>query len=81
MSQDPQLTSNTLLEANPASLEELFSRDPLHLQDQDITRIVEELRRKRANWAKSEAEGKKPKSTKAEIKAKDADAFLAGLDL
>lgn len=46
----------TLSEANPQSLDELFSRDPLKLSDADITIIVVELRRQREKW---EATGKR----------------------
>lgn len=39
-----------LQEADPASLQELFNRDPLSLTDSDIDRIVTELRAQRARW-------------------------------
>lgn len=61
-----------LTEANPASLDELFSRDPLKLSDSDVDQIIEELRRKRMLWAKAELEGKKAKPRKKdELTAED----------
>lgn len=39
-----------LAEASPASLQELFDRDPLQLTDPDIERIVTELRAQRQRW-------------------------------
>jgi len=53
-----------LAEASPKSLDELFSTDPLKLSDSDVDAIIAELRRKRALWAKSEAEGRKAPRTK-----------------
>lgn len=53
-----------LAEANPASLDALFSRDPESLTDNELDRMVEEERRMRAIWAKNEAEGKRASSAK-----------------
>lgn len=50
--------TSPLAEARPTSLDELFSRDPLDLQDQDISIIITELRKQRALWAAAEAQGK-----------------------
>lgn len=62
-------TTSPLQEANPSSLDELFSRDPLKLQQQDIRTIVEQLRAKRKEWLTAEAAGKKraPKSSGEKI--------------
>jgi len=54
-----------LAEPELNSLDELFSRDPFQYSDQDIAKIVNELRRARKNWAQAEAQGK----TKAPKKA------------
>lgn len=58
--------ASPLSEANPQSLEELMSRDPLKLQRVDRVRIVTELRRMREVWLKAElnspSKGKKPAS-------------------
>lgn len=48
-----------LASVQPTSLDELFSRDPLDLADQDIDVIVAEYRRQREVWAKAEAAGAK----------------------
>lgn len=48
-----------LATAQPTSLDEFFSRDPLDLADQEIDVIVAEYRRQREVWAKAEAGGAK----------------------
>ena len=55
MSDDPKITP--LAEAAPESLDELFSRDPLKLQQQDIRNIINQLRDQRARWRAAEASG------------------------
>ncbi len=50
--------ANPLEEAVPTSLDELFSRDPLKLGEQDIIKIVEELRRMRKNFLLTDNEPK-----------------------
>ena len=57
----PEAQANPLEEAIPTSLDELFSRDPLKLGEQDIITIVVELRRMRKNFAEAEAKPAKPK--------------------
>lgn len=53
--------SNPLNEATPDSLNEIFSRNPLELSDQEVLLGVEELRRMRSKWVLGEAKaGKKP---------------------
>lgn len=54
-----QEAQSPLAEVQPQTLGELFSRDPLSLSDQDIDKIVEELRRQRAKWQEAEATGRK----------------------
>lgn len=56
---------NPLTEASSTSLEELFSRDPLGLSDQDLDVIVAKLREERMRWQLAEAAGAKvaPKAT------------------
>lgn len=56
--------SEHLAKISPASLDELFSRDPLQLSDQDIDTIVGKLREQRLDWAAKEAQGKAPKAAK-----------------
>lgn len=47
-----------LSEPDPRSLDDLFAADPLSLTDEDIDRIVDELRTKRALWEREDAEAK-----------------------
>lgn len=61
------MTENPLEESDPASIEELFRRDPLDLSDQDVGAICRELRRQRTEFQKEEnrkkSQGKKSKPT------------------
>jgi hypothetical protein len=66
------------------NLDELFSRDPLSLSDQDIVDIVQVLREQRAAWKLDASTSKRPKSaTKARAEviglAKDIDLKDLGL--
>lgn len=75
---------NPLAEASPASLDELFSRNPLDLTDGDIERIVVELQRRRVEWVEAEAKGAKraPKAKSAAVaKAIVGKVDLSDLDL
>lgn len=73
---DTQAGASPLATANPSSLDELFSRDPLDLGDADLDRIVGELRKSRELWRKAEAEGK----TRAPRPKADASGPKAGPD-
>jgi hypothetical protein len=54
-----------LAETNPASVDELFNRDPLLLQEKDLQVMCEYYRAKRENWIVEERQGKtKASSTK-----------------
>lgn len=57
--------SNALSEASPDSLSELFSRDPEHYGDQDIDRVIAEMRTQRTRHELAEAAGKPIRNTKA----------------
>ena len=70
--------TNPLAGVNPASLDELFSRDPLDLSDQEIEVITTELRRMRTKWMEAEAQGKTRGPVKAKAKLLPAPP---GLDL
>ena len=48
--QTPTASPSPLSEADPKSLEEIFSLDPLKLSRSDRDVIVTELRRARAKW-------------------------------
>lgn len=52
-----------LAEADPRSLQQIFDDDPLNLTDDDIERVVVELRAQRSRWEKAEKAG--PKKSKA----------------
>ena len=54
----PASPVNPLTEASPQSLDELFSRDPLELSNQDIAVIVAKFRALREQWLVDEAQGK-----------------------
>jgi hypothetical protein len=64
-----------LREADPASLNELFERDPLSLTDSDVESIVAQLRVARSKWAEEEAQkqsrGKKSKPADANLNLDD----------
>lgn len=57
--------SEHLAKISPGSLDELFSRDPLQLSDQDIDTIVGKLREQRMDWVANEAQGKTPRAKAA----------------
>ena len=61
-----------LADVNENSLAELFAKDPLKLTDQDLTRIVNQMRASRSQWLEQE-EGKKkaPKQDKTASKSVD----------
>lgn len=58
---------NPLREANPFSLDELMSRDPLALRREPkyIAEQVAALRRQREKWAEAEAAGKRVRNKRA----------------
>lgn len=64
-----------LAEASPLSLQELFDKDPLSLSDDDIERIVTELRAARAKWEAA------PKGRAPKAEAKPLPTDLADLGL
>jgi hypothetical protein len=61
------VASLALAEASAESLGELFSRDPLSYQQQDLDRIIKALRAEREKWKAGEliATSKGPKAPKA----------------
>jgi hypothetical protein len=58
-----------LAETNPASVDELFNRDPLLLQEKDLKVMVEYFRAKRENWIVEERQGKTKASSTPKAKA------------
>jgi len=75
---DPETTP--IAEANPASLDELFSRDPLDLADTDLDKMVAELEAQRLAWEsnKPATKVKAEAKTKAKAKLSLADMGWAG---
>lgn len=84
MSDEPEGQGLTALQPDPAALDELFSRDPINLTDDDVETIVTELRRARDKWNLEEiAKANKPKAASKAPKAKPASGpiSLASLGL
>ena len=77
--------TSPLTEANPLSLDELFSSSPLERSPQEMEIIVRALREKRALWAQEEASGKKSSTAgrkkAAEKKAPQQELSLDDLEL
>lgn len=46
----------TVLKGEAKTIDDLFNMDPEHLSDGDIDRIIHELRTRRAEWEREEAE-------------------------
>lgn len=67
------MSNSPLTEVDPASIDELFSRDPLSLSTQEIATIVAVLRAQADNWKQAEESGKKsaPKVKSVSIPALD----------
>lgn len=61
------------------TLQELFSRDPLKLSDQDIATIVAKFREQRAKW--NVAQAAEPKTAKAPKAPKKPAITLTEADL
>ncbi len=63
---------NPILEANPALLDELFSRDPLGLADTDLDVVVAEFERMLVSWEQGKPTAKTgPKAPKAKVSLAD----------
>lgn len=83
----PLAQETPLAEAEAFSLDELFSRDPLDLTDDDLRKIVHELRARRSQWAQEEEaaqkEGRKVRSSVAKkpLSEEEKKAALASIDL
>lgn len=67
----------SLSEASVASLDELFSKDPMSFTREDIQTICSEMAQAAKNWAQEEADakkqGRKPKPAAAGVKLDDLD--------
>jgi hypothetical protein len=60
-----------LAQADENSLAELFERDPEHLTDPDIERIVAELRAARTRWEVAERKGTKKVAAPGTLRLED----------
>jgi hypothetical protein len=74
-----------LTEASPESIDELFSRDPLDLNDQEIDKIVAQFQAKRVLWNNEETlakkEGRRPSyKKKGGVTKSKEEAKAIGLD-
>lgn len=72
------VTQSPLAEVSPASIDELFSMDPLDMKDADIDLIVAHIRRERSTWETKSAATAAKKAAKAEPAGK---LSLGDLDL
>lgn len=72
-------TTSPLAEAKPESLNELFSRDPLTLTEEDAERICAVFRKERENWKPGEVARKT--ATKGASKGTRKIAAPADIDL
>lgn len=77
----PIIPASPLAEVDPASLNELFSRDPLKLSDQDIDKMVEIYRAQRLRWKQEEATGGPKKAAKIANNAETKKLSLDDLDI
>lgn len=69
-----------LAEANPASIQELFNKEPEELTDWDIESLVKALREQRSKWAQLEiAKANKEKKEKVQLTQGDIDNLLKDL--
>ena len=75
------LPQSPLSEADPASLNELFARDPLSLSNQEIDQITTALRAQRAKWAQEEAAVGPKKAGKVANQAVTAKLDLKDLEI
>lgn len=76
----PLPTSQALSEASPESLQELFSRDPEGYQQQDIAKIIAEIRSDRARREEAAAQGKRVTNAKVK-KIEGPQAFVDPKDM
>lgn len=69
-----------LAEADPMSLDELFNRTP-PLSEEDLDKIIAELKAQRERFLKADQEGKRPPRQPKAPKAKAPDVSLEDLGL
>ena len=72
----PDDALSPLSEAAPTSFEELFSRDPLSLSDQDFLTIATKLRADRVLWNQAENKPKKTPKAKGTVELDLGDIGL-----
>lgn len=80
-----QTKDSPLAEAEPESLQILFSMDPLELTDEDVDKIAQVLWSQQEKWAIKEEvkqkEGKKPRVLKKALDDESLKNVLASLGL
>lgn len=73
--------TSPLVEPTTDSLDALFNLDPLKYTEQDLDKIIEAMRKGRAEFLIAEGQEKKPRATKAPKVAPPKDLDLAKLGL
>jgi len=77
----PATTTSPLSEVDPASLNELFARDPMDLTNQDLDKIIAALRAQRLKWKQDEASGGAKKAAKIANAAETKKISVDDLDI
>lgn len=70
-----------LATVDPASVTELFSRDPLDMTNADIDAIIEHMRRERSTWETKQAQAEAKKQAKLNPQPAGTKITLADLDI
>ena len=78
--EDTNNLENPIKVASFESIDELFSKDPMFMTEEDLGAIVKKLREGRSRWLQSQAlKARAP--AKKKLTAEEADALLANLTL
>lgn len=68
------MSDSLLSTTNPDSISELFAADPMTISDDDLNRLIAEVRRRRNEFLSQEAAAAaKPKSTRTKAAAPTAE--------
>jgi len=66
-----QPSSNPLAEVSPDAIEEIFTKHPLEITDEELELMIIHNRQALAAFKKTEAEGKRPPSQPKKVAPKD----------
>ena len=64
---------------NPASINQVYDKDPVEWNDEEALRVANKIREGRAKWAAEEADSKmkgRKRSTKVSVNLKDLDLTM-----